>query len=51
MSGTTNHQAGVGSMTIKRRYDSAEEPDATLPGEWYGLAGTQPDKLAEFVED
>lgn len=32
LSGTTNHQAGVGSMTIKRAYDYGRDPDPDLLG-------------------
>ena len=32
MSGTTNHQAGIGAMNIKIRYDTGREPEPTLPG-------------------
>ncbi len=32
LSGTSNHQAGVGSMTIKRAYDGGRTPDADSRG-------------------
>ena len=37
MSGTSNHRAGIGSMTIKRAYDGARTLDPETPG--LGLPG------------